>query len=212
MGLTTIFQTKEQRAQELKARKRLTKRTFDNAVTDANTEANKILLAAGKWREEAKALLKAGHRHRAEMKMSEMRSLEALYIQQAKKCWLYQLYQMQISLNASDQALADAMDKICTLMEIKPTKIAAVLGNFEKNLDNRTELDEIYDEIYRGQIATGSERVVDGVPSLAEMMKELESEVAIEVGGGKVVGGDLTTNAASLREKLDKLREQGDRT
>ena len=211
--LEDLFKTKDQRTAEQRTLMRKRQRELDKAASQVHNQAVSLKQKCTARRKDAYDLLKAGNRRQAESKMAELRTFEILLNKQEKKCWLLDYYKTQVEIAEADNVFVEAVAGLIKTVKIEPVKMEQMFANFDKVLDEKTDIDALFNAAYQEQTEKGSVSISADVPPLTEMMKELESEVALEVGGGKVaVASDHGANVASVREELDKLRTQGGQT
>ena len=212
MTFQDLFKTREQRANERKVHMRKALRKLDMATEQANGLTGALKQKCLARRAEAYNFLKAGQRRQAEAKMAEFRTFETLLSKQEKKCWLIEYYKTQVESAEADNSFAAAMIELFKVVQIEPAKIETMFSSVDNVLDGQSDIDSIFDAVYKEQTAKGAVSFSSSIPSLDKMMEELEKEVAIDVGGGKIASNDLGVKTAPTLDEIDKLLEEGDRT
>lgn len=212
MALQDIFKSGKTREEERKKLQRQAKRKVEKATLQASERINFLAKERDNLRKAAYDLLKSGKKLQAESKMKELRFYECVIDQMEKKKWLYTCYLVKIENAEADDTFADAMLDIVKVIRIDPVKIEGALNAIGTKLEEQTDIDSIFESLYKEETDRASVKVPDSIPSLSDMMKELESEVALEVGGKMVGGSNTQADVTSAREELAKLREQGDRS
>ncbi|HNT86626.1 MAG TPA: hypothetical protein PKL84_02075, partial [Candidatus Hydrogenedentes bacterium] len=97
------------------------------------------------------------------------------------------------------------LQSLDAVIAIDPERVEDVLGAVEDKLGEQVDLDKIWERAYGKEMAGVETKMTDVVPSLDEMEKLLEDEVAADIG--ERTGARKATEAeGGLAEKIGEGR------
>jgi len=205
VALGDIFKSQKQREKEERTHRRKALRDAEGAVDkirDRITSMKKERDAT--WRE-ARDYLKAGQKEAAQRCLQSYRAGEVLMDQLEKKHWVSRQLMLRMETAGIDQEIAGAFAVLQKVINIDPEKIADTLEDVRDALGEQEDIEKMWDKMYDKDMA-GIERVSDTIPSVEDMMKNLEDEALAEVGGYKVA--EEETRDQSISEKIGKGRQK----
>lgn len=214
MGFTDIFKSNAQRDKEKKVRQRQAVRKSEAALDTVKDRIAKLTTDRDAVWKTAADYLKAGQKMGAERELQKYRSYDVIINQLEKKKWIFEYYTIRVENAATDNAFAEAMTAIEKVVEIDPEKIFGVFDAIDDKLEDQTEIDKYFEKLHDKQLAKTSSKDVVAIPSVDEMMRSLESEVAHQVGGVTAAATAQSNEAskeaiASGREALREVLQGG---
>lgn len=210
MGLGDLFKSKAEREKEMKKKRRKAFREAENAVDTVKERVASLKKERDKSWTEAREYLKAGQRGAAQRSLQSVRANELMVDQLEKKRWVFDQLLTRIEMSKTDQEFSQALAAIDAVVNIEPEAVADVLDEIHDKLGEQLDVDKVWNKQFDREMA-GVEKASDRVPSVADMMKNLEDEVVADVRGSKVVeseasdGSRINEEIGEGREKLKKL-------
>ena len=113
----------------------------------------------------------------------------------------------------ADQDIAAAMENLSAVLNIDPDKISDVLIDVNDSLSEQSEVDIMWDKRYVAEM-NGIAKV-DSIPSIEDMMSNLEKEVIADVSGGKIqtsantqssIAEEIGTGRRKLKDLIDNKK------
>ena len=201
MAFADLFKsTKElERAQRRAHRKAL--RGMERAVDTVAEKVCSLKEDRDKAWAEARNYLRDGQKAAAQRSLQTVQANEVLIGKMERKCWVFKQYQTKMELAGTDMAFADALNQVKSTLKIDPEKIADILDDVNEVFAEQADIDKIWEKEYTKEMK--GLNMTDSVPSMEEMMANLEQEVVAEVNGGKTVN---KTSSGSLSEAIDEGR------
>lgn len=214
MGLGDLFKSKAERVKELRKKRRKAFREAENAVDVVKDRVNSLKAERDKAWTEAREYLKAGQKGAAQRSLQSVRANALMVDQLEKKRWVFDQLLTKLEMSKTDQEFSQSLGAINAVVEIDPDSVADVLDEVQDKLGEQLDVDKIWNKLYDREMV-GVEKTSDAstIPTIEEMMKDLEDEVVADVRGGKVVesetadGSKISKEIGEGREKLKRLLE-----
>lgn len=144
---------------------------------------------------QAREYLRDGQKAAAQRLLQSVQSRELTMGKLEKKLWVFNQLALEMKMAKTDQEFATALDRLNKTLEIDPDRIADVLGDVDDSLSEQAAVDKIWDKGYEKKMNGLAQS--DAVPSVEEMMGNLEKEVVADVTGGT----PMTSVAPSAERK-----------
>ncbi|MBM3878977.1 MAG: hypothetical protein FJ387_04560 [Verrucomicrobia bacterium] len=203
MALGDLLKSKKDRELEAKRRRRKAFREAENAVDAVKDRVGRLKKDRdAKWKE-ARDYLRDGQKGAAQRCLQTVRASEVMMSKLETKKWVFEQLLTKLELSKTDQEFAAALGAINTVVHIDPDKVADVLGEVEDKLGDQVDTDKIWDKLHSKEMEGVESSLADQVPSLDQMLKELEDEVAEESGGGR---------SGRARESAERAVKEADET
>jgi hypothetical protein len=212
MGLGDLFKSKAERDKELRKERRRAFRQAENAVDTVKERVGNLKTERDRSWNEAREYLKAGQKAAAQRCLQSVRATELMVDQLEKKRWVFEQLLTRLESSKSDLEFSQALRAINAVVEIDPETVADVLDEVQDKLGEQVDVDKIWNKMFDREMA-GTERASDMVPTVEDMMRDLEDEVVADVRGGKAVesesggGSPISEEIGEGRAKLKKLLE-----
>lgn len=214
MALGDLFKSKGEREKEERKKRRKAFRDAENAVDAVKDRVNGMKGERDKAWKEARQYLKDGNKAASQRSLQSVRANEMMMLQLEKKRWVFEQLLTKLEMSKTDQEFAQALSAINTVVTIDPEAVADVLDEVQDKLGEQVDIDKIWDKTYDKEMAGVETKMTDMIPTVEDMMKDLEDEVVADVRGGKVTesessgGSKLSEEIGEGREKLKKLLEE----
>lgn len=210
MGIGDLFKsTKELEREKNRARRRALRdveRAAD-VVKDRIATLKKERDAA--WTQ-ARDYLRDGQKAAAQRCLQSVQANELMMGKLERKSWVFGQLSTKMEMAKTDQEFAAALANLNTTLEIDPDKIAEVLDDTNDSLSEQGDIDKIWDKEY-GKEMNGLTQS-DAIPSVDDMMVNLEKEVVADVTGGKSVAGKVaaagTETVVNVAEAIGEGRRK----
>ena len=212
MGLGDLFKSKAEREKELRKKRRKAFRDAENAVDAVKDRVDSLKAERDKSWAEAREYLKAGQKGAAQRSLQSVRANELMVDQLEKKRWVFDQLLIKLEMSKTDQEFSQALGAIDAVVNIDPDAVADVLDEVQDKLGEQLDVDKVWNKMFDREMA-GVEKASDRVPSVEDMMKDLEDEVVADVRGSKVVeseasgGSKVSEEIGEGRDRLKKLLE-----
>ncbi len=214
MGLGDVFKSKSTREKETRKKRRKAFRDAENAV---DTVKDRIKLLKDErdsnWTE-ARTYLKEGQKAAAQRSLQTVRANEMVMDQLEKKRWVFDQLLTKLEMSKTDQEFTQSLKAIDAVVEINPESVADVMDEINDKLGEQLDVDKIWNKAFDKEMSGVESKMTDTIPTVEDMMKNLQDEVAADLRGDKIVedtgngGSKITEEISESREKLRKLMEE----
>jgi len=212
MGLGDLFKSKTEREKEQRKKRRQAFRQAENAIDAVKERVTSLKAERDSSWAEAREYLKAGQKGAAQRSLQSVRASELMGDQLEKKRWVFDQLLTKLEMSKTDQEFSQSLGAINAVVEIDPETVADVLDEVQDKLGEQLDVDKVWNKMFDREMV-GVEKASDTIPSVEDMMKDLEDEVVADVRGSKVVesepsgGSKVSEEIGEGREKLKKLLE-----
>lgn len=213
------LEEEERRLEEkkrIKREKEKAKHKTEEAIYDAEGRIETLEKDNAKSWEKARELMKSGRKSAARIELCKYRAIGRLVEQFQKKLWVMKFYQLRLESADTDAMLTDAIGAISGLMQIDPNKTLDVIDDVQGKLDEATEIDRIWENVFASETRKDSHRESELLPDVDELMNELEKEAARDVGGklhsdSSAEGDEISRGIAAGRDRLKDIIDAEDK-
>ena len=216
MGIGDLLKSKQEREREAKSKRRKAFREAENAVDAVKDRVKKLKGERDKGWAEARTYLRDGQKSAAQRSLQTVRASEVMMSKLEMKRWVFEQLLTKLEMAKTDQEFAGALSAINTVVKIDPDAVADVLGEVEDKLGEQVDTDRVWEKMHEKEMEGAATGMADRVPSLDQMMKDLEDEVAVEQEGASSGSGrreraeravDEAGETSGLRERARKIIE-----
>jgi len=217
MALGDLFKSKAEREKDAQRKRRKAFREAENAVDVVKERIGKLKKDRDKAWEEARKYLKDGQKGASQRCLQTCRASEMLMAKLEMKRWVFEQLLSKLELAKSDQDFAQAMAAINTVVHIDPEAVADVMDEVEDKLGDQVDTDKIWEKMYGKEMEGVKNQMTDVVPSIEEMEKQLQDEVASEIeterpSEGRAKSKDADSDeTADIRKRARKIIEGDDK-
>ena len=214
MALGDLFKSKKERDRQEKRAKRREMRQSNRKVAKALRElTDKVKKIRAKrdadWAK-AKEYLKGGQKAQAQNLLRSCRAKEVLASKLEKKADFWENRHVKMEASQTDSVMAEAMRDLAVLNNVDPDNIEESMLAMEEMFDDQVDVDQIVDREHEKDMEDVSIQETDVVPSIDEMVSELESEVAVEIEADSMAQAEseAETVEGTTKEKIGSLRDR----
>jgi len=214
MSLSDLFKSKKTREREANRSKRRANRQGNRVVQKAlrgiTDNVKKIRAKRDADWDKAKDYLRSGQKAQAENLLRSCRAKEVLASKLEKKADFWENRHTKMQASQSDSEMANAMQELAVLNNVDPENIEDSMMAMDEMFEDQTEVDHIIEREHEKDMEDVSIQETDVVPSIEDMVSELESEVAVEIESDSMVKADSDTETVkgTNREKIGTLRDR----
>ena len=180
MPLGDLFKSKQDREREARSKRRKAFREAENAVDAVKDRVKKLKVDRDKAWTEARAYLQDGQKGAAQRSLQTCRASEVMMAKLETKRWVFEQLLTKLEMAKTDQEFAGALGAINAVVKIDPDAVADVLGEVEDKLGDQVDTDKVWEKMHDKEMEGAATGAADRVPSLDQMLADLEDEVAAD--------------------------------
>lgn len=209
MALGDLFKSKKERERDAAKKRRKAFREAENAVDVVKDRIGKLKKERDKSWAEARAYLKDGQKAAAQRQLQTCRASEMLMSKLEMKRWVFEQLLSKLELAKSDQDFSQALAAINAVVEIDPEQVADVMDEVQDKLGEQVDTDRIWEKVYGKEMEGVETQMTDVVPSMEDMEKQLEDEVAAELGGSRPIKeAEAGETEPNVKEQIGEGRKR----
>jgi hypothetical protein len=186
MALGDLFKAKQEREREVSKKRRKAFREAEGAIDNVKERITKLKKERDQAWADARAYLKNGQKGAAQRALQTCRASEMLVGKLDTKRWVFEQLVSKMDMAKTDQDFSAALKGINDVVNIDPEQTADILDAVQDKLGEQIDTDKIWDRVHAKEM-DGLELAADSLPSLDDMQKQLEDEVAAEIGEARPV-------------------------
>ncbi len=207
MAIGDLFKSKSEREKEERKKRRKAFREAENAVDAVKDRIKGLKAERDKSWAEARQYLKDGQKGAAQRCLKSVRGNEVMMEQLEKKRWVFDQLLTKLEMAKTDNEFSSALSAINKVVEIDPDAIADVLDDVQDKLGEQIDVDRIWDKMYGKEMDGIDGHESDVIPSIDDMMKDLEDEVVADVRGGKLPETETSSGGGSKSKISEEIGE-----
>lgn len=210
MGITesfaNLFKTQAERDKELKRRQRRAFTKAEDAIDTVNASINEINSDKRKAWDDAKKAAAVGNKGGALLSIQKYRASEVMIFQLEKRKWVFQNYITRLKMLDVNNVFASAMNALNEVINADVDMVVESLDGLGDKLDDGKQLDKLWESQFGKEMNGMSVKDTDIIPDVDSLMAALQSEVALDIGGGQTVGPTMNkTKAEGISDAKDKM-------
>jgi len=212
MPLGDLFKSKKERERDAAKKRRKAFREAENAVDVVKDRVTKLKRERDKSWDEARKYLKDGQKAAAQRCLQACRASEMLMSKLEMKRWVFEQLLSKLELAKSDQDFTQALSAINTVVKIDPEAVADVMDEVQDKLGEQVDTDKIWEKVYGKEMEGVETQMTDVIPSMEDMEKQLQDEVAADLGSSRPIreleeGETGSSNKEQIGEGRRKLKD-----
>ncbi len=219
MAFKDLFKSQKERERDSEKKRRMAFRRAEKSVDAVKDRLGKLKKERDKVWAEAKQYLRDGQKAASQRALQTHRASQVMMTKLERKRWVFEQLLTQLELAKTDQEFSGALSALNVVVEIDPEKVDDVLSEIETKLADQADTDKVWERVYSKEMEGVEEKMVDVVPSLDEMAKQIEDEVAAEMQGARAgtkglegaKDKGLEPKISEGRKRLKKLMEEEDK-
>jgi hypothetical protein len=209
MAIGDLFKSKQEREREARSKRRKAFREAENAVDTVKDRVKKLKGERDKAWGEARTYLKDGQKGAAQRCLQTVRASEVMMARLETKKWVFEQLLTKLDLAKTDQEFTSALSAINTVVRIDPEAVADVLGEVEDKLGDQVDTDKVWEKMHEKEMEGVGSQMTDTVPSVEQMLRDLEGEVAAEIGEERPTTAKVTAGkGGGLKEEIGEGRRR----
>jgi hypothetical protein len=207
MGLGGFFKSSKERERERAKLRRRAFREAENALDAVKDRIRKLKRERdGAW-SEARKYLKDGQKPAATRCLQTARAAEVTSAKLEMKRWVCEQFLTKLEVAKTDEEFSRAIQAVNAVVKIDPESVDDILGEVEDKLGEQVASDKIWERLYGKEMEGMETKMTDMVPSIDDMRKQLEEEVAADIGEDKPV-----KSRARVKASAEKAETAGSET
>jgi len=209
MPLGDLFKSKKEREREEAKNRRKAFREAENAVDVVKDRIAKLKKDRDKSWNEARQYLKDGQKAAAQRGLQACRASEMLMSKLEMKRWVFEQLLSKLELAKSDQDFAQALSAINTVVKIDPEAVSDVLDEVQDKLGEQIDTDKIWEKVYGKEMEGVETQMTDVIPSIEDMEKQLQDEVAADLGTPRTITAtEESEDGSSIKQQIGEGRKR----
>ena len=208
MPLFTLFMSRKAREREARRERRHAFRDAENAVDSVKEQQKRLEKEAQKHLEAVRAAKKAGDKAAANRALISYRAALTLAMKLEQKRWVFEQYLVKMQTAQSDESFASALAALNKVVKIDPERVADVFDASQELLGEQLDADKFWNKLYEKEMAGAEGSLEDYIPSMEELDRQTDEEVAAEIGGAPAAAGrDIESKLSEGRERVKRILE-----
>lgn len=189
-----FFKSKKEKERAERREKRHALRKAEDAVDEVAERIKKMEKDAEAEWERAREATKEGKQAAAQRALTSYRSAQVLVTKLEQKKWVFKQVLMKLETAGTDAEFAKALAAVNKVTNINVEMVEDVFAEAGDLLAEAGDTDKFWTQMYGKEVEGSKEALQDHIPSMEDLEKTLQEEVA-----GKIQGG---VSAESLEAKI----------
>jgi hypothetical protein len=200
---SNLFKSTKQKEKEKARERRQATRRAEMALDDVKQKLKELDRDGKKAWDRAREALQGGRKAAAQRELTAYRAKQVLASKIDQKRFVFEQKLTDMEMAKTDVAFTDALRTMATVVDIDPETVDDVLLEVDTKSREQGEVDRLWQKEYRQQMEGVQDGLEDFVPTLDDLSKQLEDEVAEDVG--------TSESSAEERELGDQISEGRER-
>lgn len=207
---SNLFKSTKQKEREKTRERRQATRRAEMALDDVKLKLKELDRDGKKAWERAREALQSGRKAAAQRELTAYRAKQVLASKIDQKRFVFEQKLTDMEMAKTDAAFTEALRTLATVVDIDPEKVDDVLREVDMKSREQGEVDRVWQKEYRQQMEGIQEGLEDFVPSIDDLSKQLEDEVAEEVGSRESDAGEheLGDQISEGRQRVENLLDK----
>ena len=205
-----LFKNKKERQKQERRSRRQAFRQAEKAIDDVKDRIKQLDREASKQWDEAKAALKGGQKAAAQRLLTSYRAAQVLMTKQEQKRWVFEQYLMKMESAQTDNEFSSALAAVNQVVKIDPEQVADVFESSQDILGEQLDADRFWNKLYDKETNGAANAMEEHIPEIGDMMTQLESESAAEIGGDTAqrVSGEVADRISNGQKRVQQLLDE----
>ena len=179
-----FFKTAKEKEREERREKRHAIRKAEGAVDEVTERIKKMEKDAEAEWERAKEATKEGKQAAAQRALTSYRSAQVLITKLEQKKWVFKQVLMKMETAGTDAEFAKALGMVNKVTNINPEMVEDVFDEAGDLLAEADDTDKFWSQMYGKEVEGSTGAMQDHIPSMEDLEKNLQEEVAGKIKGG----------------------------
>ena len=183
MGFLFFRTTKEKERAE-RREKRHALRQAEGTIDEVTERIKRMEKDADAEWERAKEATREGKQAAAQRALTSYRAAQVLITKLEQKKWVFKQVLMKLETAGTDAEFAKALGMMNKVTNINPDLVEDVFDEAGDLLAEAGDTDKFWAQMYGKEVEGSTGALQDHIPSMADLEKTLQEEVAGKIGGG----------------------------
>lgn len=198
-----LFKSSKRREQEKARVRRQAFRRAQRALEDVNVKLKELDKRGKDAWGQARDLMKSGEKGGAQRALVQYRATQVLAAKMDQKRFAFEQSLISLEMAETDNQFTSALNVLAAVVEIDPERVDNVLLSVDMKRTEQGEVDRLWEHEYQRHMEGVRGALEDYVPSMEELARQLEDEVAEEVGST-----ETTPAQAEIADKIEEGRSR----
>ena len=201
-----FIKTKKEKERAVRKERRRAYRQAENAVQDVKDRIKRMEKEAGADWQKAREALKEGRQAAAQRALTSYRAAQVLMTKLEQKRWVFEQYLMKMETAGTDAEFATALAAVNKVTDINPETVEDVFDTAGELLGEQQDADRFWSTLYDKEMEGAAGTMQDHIPSMEELNKALEQEVATEISGsGAKTASEIEGRIGGGQERVREM-------
>lgn len=179
-----FFKTAKEKERAERRERRHALRKAEGAVDEVTERIRKMEKDAEAEWARAKDAAKEGKQAAAQRALTSYRSAQVLITKLEQKKWVFKQVLMKLETAGSDAEFAKALGMMNKVTNINPELVEDVFDEANELLAESGDTDKLWAQMYSKEVEGSKEALQDHIPSMEDLERTLNEEVAGKIAGG----------------------------
>lgn len=179
-----FFKTKKEKEREERREKRHALRKAEGAVDEVTERIKKMEKDAEADWARAREATKEGKQAAAQRALTSYRSAQVLITKLEQKKWVFKQILMKLETAGTDSEFAKALAAVTKVTNINVEMVEDVFDEAGDILAEAGDTDKFWSQMYGKEVEGSTGAMQDHIPSMEDLEKNLQEEVAGKIKGG----------------------------
>jgi hypothetical protein len=204
-----LFKGEKERAKDRERARRKAFREAEGAIDTVKDRIASLKKDRDKAWIDARNYLKDGQKAASQRSLQTCRASEIIMSKIEIKRWVFEQLLTKLELAKTDQDFTQALKAINTVVHIDPESVTDILDEVQEKLGEQVDVDKVWEKMHGKEMEGVETQMTDIVPSVQELEKQLEDEVAAELGrSSPIKNSEDKEKEANLQEKIGEGRKR----
>ena len=178
-----FFRTKKEKERAERRERRHALRKAEGAIDEVSERIKRMEKDAEAEWERAKEATREGRQAAAQRALTSYRAAQVLVTKLEQKKWVFKQVLMKLETAGTDAEFAKALGMVNKVTNINPEMVEDVFDEAGDLLAEAGDTDKFWAQMYGKEVEGSTGALQDHIPSMEELEKNLQEEVA-----GKITG------------------------
>lgn len=179
-----FFKTAKEKERAERRERRHALRKAEGAVDEVTERIRKMEKDAEAEWARAKDAAKEGKQAAAQRALTSYRSAQVLITKLEQKKWVFKQVLMKLETAGTDAEFAKALGMMNKVTNINPELVEDVFDEANELLAESGDTDKLWAQMYSKEVEGSKEALQDHIPSMEDLERTLNEEVAGKIAGG----------------------------
>lgn len=179
-----FFKTAKEKERAERRERRHALRKAEGAVDEVTERIKKMEKDAEAEWARAREAAKEGKQAAAQRALTSYRSAQVLITKLEQKKWVFKQVLMKLETAGTDAEFAKALGMMNKVTNINPELVEDVFDEANELLAESGDTDKLWAQMYGKEVEGSKEALQDHIPSMEDLERTLNEEVAGKIAGG----------------------------